>query len=247
MTATKEDISALKTIIEESKNIVFFWWAWVSTESWVPDFRSKDGLYNQHDIQFDKYQPEYLLSSACLYQEPEVFFEYYRQKLDCREVKPNITHSVLAQWERIWKLLAIITQNIDGLHQKAWSKKVIEIHGTTQRVYCDSCWKYVDSDILFTDKRPIPYCECWWILRPDVTLYWEALPSEARNAALLTLQRADLLIVWWTSLMVYPANTLIRYFKGKYLVIINKDITPQDQFAWLVFHENLWKVFEQLQ
>ena len=239
-------ISVLQELIDSSSRIVFFWWAWVSTESWVPDFRSKDWLYNQHDVQFDSYQPEYLLSHSCLYREPKVFFEYYRQKLDCRGVEPNITHRKLADLEKIWRLTSVITQNIDGLHQKAWSKRVLEIHGTTQRVYCDKCGKYFDPNILFTDKRSVPLCDCWWMLRPDVTLYEEQLPADAWNQSMIDLKNADLLIIWWTSLMVYPANVLIQYYRWDKLVIINKDPTSQDSYADLVFHESLWDVFSRL-
>ena len=239
-------ILALQKMIDLSSRIVFFWWAGVSTESWVPDFRSKDWLYNQHDVQFDKYQPEYLLSHSCLYREPKVFFEYYRQKLDCRWIEPNITHKKLADLEKKWKLLSIITQNIDWLHQKAWSKKVLEVHWTTQRVYCDKCGKFCDPDILYTDERDVPMCNCWWMLRPDVTLYEEQLPVEAWRQSMIDLKNADLLIIWWTSLMVYPANALVQYYRWNKLVIINKDPTPQDSYADLVFHEKLGEVFKAL-
>ena len=241
-----ERLSSFQKMIDHSSHIVFFWWAGVSTESWVPDFRSKDWLYNQHDVQFDRYQPEYLLSHSCLYGDSKVFFEYYRQKLDCRWIEPNITHYKLADLEKKWKLTSIITQNIDWLHQKAWSKRVLEIHWTTQRVYCDKCYKYYNPDILFTDKRPVPLCDCWGMLRPDVTLYEEQLPADARNQAMLDLRNADLLIIWWTSLMVYPANALIQYYRGKQLVIINKDPTSQDSYADIVFHEWLGEVFSKL-
>ena len=241
-----ERLSSFQKMIDCSSHIVFFWWAGVSTESWVPDFRSKDWLYNQHDVQFDRYQPEYLLSHSCLYGDSKVFFEYYRQKLDCRWIEPNITHYKLADLEKKWKLTSIITQNIDWLHQKAWSKRVLEIHWTTQRVYCDKCYKYYNPDILFTDKRPVPLCDCWGMLRPDVTLYEEQLPADARNQAMLDLRNADLLIIWWTSLMVYPANALIQYYRGKQLVIINKDPTSQDSYADIVFHEWLGEVFSKL-
>ena len=239
-------IKQFQDMIDRCSHIVFFWWAWVSTESWVPDFRSKDWLYNQHDVQFEKYQPEYLLSHSCLYNEPKVFFEYYRQKMDCRWVQPNITHKKLAELEKSWKLSAVITQNIDWLHQKAWSKKVLEIHGTTQKVYCDSCFKEYDPDILFTFKWDIPLCDCWWMLRPDVTLYEEQLPTKARQESVEALRYSDLLIIWWTSLAVYPANSLIDYYWWGNIVIINRDTTPQDRFADVLFHENLGKVFKEI-
>jgi len=246
MTEFEEKIEQFQKLIDKSKNIVFFWWAWVSTESWIPDFRSKDWLYNQHDIKFDNYQPEYLLSNTCLYQEPEVFFEYYRQKLDCRKIMPNITHKVLARWEEEWRNITIITQNIDWLHQKAGSKNVLEIHWTTQKVYCDKCWKNYDPNILYTANKKVPHCNCWWILRPEVTLYWEQLPQDAWMRSINALQTADLLILWWTSLVVYPANSLVQYFNWDHFVIINKDSTPQDKYAEIVFHDSLWKVFKLL-
>ncbi len=213
----------LREYIEESNNIVFFGGAGVSTESGIPDFRSKDGLYNQHDIQFDKYEPEYLLSRDCLYNNPKVFYEFYRQKMDTRNVKPNITHKVLAKLEEIGKLKAIVTQNIDGLHQKAGSKNVFEIHGTTQRNYCSKCKKEYDSDFLFNNKEAIPKCECGGLIRPDVTLYGEDLPDKAVDAAVKAISEADMLIIGGTSLQVYPASTYISYFSGKHLVVINKE------------------------
>lgn len=239
-------IKEFQDMIDRCNHIVFFWWAGVSTESWVPDFRSKDWLYNQHDVQFEKYQPEYLLSHSCLYNEPKVFFEYYRQKMDCRKVQPNITHKKLAGLEKAWKLSAVITQNIDWLHQKAWSKKVLEVHWTTQRVYCDTCWKMYNPDTLFTLKWDIPHCDCWWMLRPDVTLYEEQLPAQAREESMEILRHSDLLIIWWTSLAVYPANTLIQYYWWWNIVIINRDTTPQDRFADILFHENLGKIFKEI-
>ena len=213
----------LKKYIEESNNIVFFGGAGVSTESGIPDFRSKDGLYNQHDVQFDKYEPEYLLSRDCLYNNPKVFYEFYRQKMDTRNVKSNITHKVLAKLEEIGKLKAIVTQNIDGLHQKAGSKNVFEIHGTTQRNYCSKCKKEYDSDFLFNSKEAIPKCECGGLIRPDVTLYGEDLPDKAVDAAVKAISEADMLIIGGTSLQVYPAFTYISYFSGKHLVVINKE------------------------
>ena len=242
----QDRINQFQDLIDKSNHIVFFWWAGVSTESWVPDFRSKDWLYNQHDVQFEKYQPEYLLSHSCLYNEPKVFFEYYRQKMDCRWVQPNITHKKLAELEKVWKLSAVITQNIDWLHQKAWSKNVLEVHGTTQRVYCDECGKFFDPDILFTFKWNIPYCDCWWMLRPDVTFYGEQLPQKAWQESVIALRNADLFIIWWTSLTVYPAATLIQYYGWDKIVIINRDSTTQDRFADILFHENLGKVFGEI-
>lgn len=213
----------LREYIEESNNIVFFGGAGVSTESGIPDFRSKDGLYNQHDIQFDKYEPEYLLSRECLYHNPKVFYEFYRQKMDTRNIEPNITHNVLVKMERIGKLKAIVTQNIDGLHQKAGSKNVFEIHGTTQRNYCSKCKKEYSSDYIFTTNESIPKCECRGQIRPDVTLYGEQLPQNAVMCAINAIQKADMLIVGGTSLQVYPAANYISYFSGEHLVVINRE------------------------
>lgn len=213
----------LREYIEESNNIVFFGGAGVSTESGIPDFRSKDGLYNQHDVQFDKYEPEYLLSRECLYNNPKVFYEFYRQKMDTRNIEPNITHKVLAKIEEMGKLKAIVTQNIDGLHQKAGSKNVFEIHGTTQRNYCSKCKMEYYSDFLFNTKEAIPKCECGGLIRPDVTLYGENLPNEAVNGAVEAISNADMLIIGGTSLKVYPAANYISYFSGNHLVVINRE------------------------
>lgn len=177
----------LREYIEESNNIVFFGGAGVSTESGIPDFRSKDGLYNQHNIQFEKYNPEYLLSRECLYNNPKVFYEFYRQKMDTRNIEPNITHKVLAKMEEIGKLKAIVTQNIDGLHQKAGSKNVFEIHGTTQRNYCSKCKMEYHSDFLFNTKDAIPKCECGGLIRPDVTLYGELNNPNSRTPFVLKI------------------------------------------------------------
>ena len=215
----------LREYIEESNNIVFFGGAGVSTESGIPDFRSKDGLYNQHDVQFDKYEPEYLLSRECLYNNPKVFYEFYRQKMDTRNIEPNITHKVLAKMEEMGKLKAIVTQNIDGLHQKAGSKNVFEIHGTTQRNYCSKCKMEYHSDFLFDAKETIPKCKCGGLIRPDVTLYGENLPNDAVNEAIRAIRDAEMLIIGGTSLKVYPAANYISYFSGKHLVVINREKT----------------------
>lgn len=218
-----ESVEKLKQYIEESNSIVFFGGAGVSTESGVPDFRSKDGLYNQHDVQFEKYDPEYLLSHSCLIDHPNVFFEYYRQKMDARGVEPNITHRVLAQLEQQGKLTAVVTQNIDGLHQKAGSKRVYELHGTTLRNYCSWCKKEYPSDYLFENKDAVPKCDCGGMLRPDVTLYEESLSDEAVSGAIHAIANADMLIIGGTSLRVYPAASYVRYFRGKHLVVINRE------------------------
>ena len=216
-------IKKLQEFIAESDNIVFFGGAGVSTESGVPDFRSKDGLYNQHDVQFEKYDPEYLLSHSCLINNPKVFYEYYRQKMDARHVEPNITHKVLARMEEEGKLLAVVTQNIDGLHQKAGSKKVYELHGTTLRNYCAWCKKEYPSDYLFESTEAVPKCTCGGQIRPDVTLYEESLPDTAVSGAISAIANADMLIIGGTSLRVYPAASYVRYFRGKHLVVINRE------------------------
>ena len=246
MESFDERMKKLQTILDEAKNVVFFGGAGVSTESGIPDFRSKDGLYNQHDVHFDKYPPEYLLSHSCLYDQPKVFFEYYRQKMDCRTIEPNITHKRLAEMEKAGKLLCVITQNIDGLHQKAGSEKVYEVHGTTQRVYCDRCGKEYPSDILFTSTEAVPHCPCGGMLRPDVTLYEESLPHEAWTKSIEALAKADVFIIGGTSLTVYTANTLTHYFRGKHLIIMNRDETTQDRYAEIVFHDSLGKIFEKI-
>lgn len=233
-------------MIDLATRIVFFGGAGVSTESGIPDFRSKDGLYNQHDIKFDKYEPEYLLSHDCLYNTPKVFYKFYRQKLDCRGIEPNITHYKLAELEQKGKLSAIITQNIDGLHQKAGSKIVYEIHGTTQKVYCHKCKKEYAPMILFDTIDDVPRCECGGLLRPDVVLYGEQLPKKAWNDAINALHKADLFIIGGTSLTVYPANMLIYNYFGGNVVIINRDETSQDKYANLVIHNSLGEVFKNI-
>lgn len=219
----EENKEQLKNIINKCNNIVFFGGAGVSTESGIPDFRSKNGLYNQHDVQFEDYEPEYLLSKDCLFNDSPVFYEFYRQKMDTREFEPNITHKVLAKMESIGKLSAIVTQNIDGLHQKAGSKNVFEIHGTTQRTYCAKCGKEYPYDYIFKNNEKIPKCDCRGLIRPDVTLYGEKLPNDAVNKAIEAISKADCLIVGGTSLAVYPASTFLSYFSGDYLVAINLD------------------------
>jgi NAD-dependent protein deacetylases, SIR2 family len=250
-------VKLLKQFIDESNNIVFLGGAGVSTESGIPDFRSKDGLYNQHDINFEKYEPEYLLSSYCLYDEPEVFYEFYRQKLDCRDAKPNITHIKLAEIEKT-KNITIVTQNMDGLHQAAGSKNVLEIHGSANDVYCRRCGRKYPSDYIFTNTDKIPLCkQCLdednpycptdkAYIRPRISLYGEFLQPSFRLAE-KTIKEADLVIVGGTSLKVYPANSLLsdKNKKAK-LVIINKQKTDYDNKADLVINTKLSKVFNKL-
>ena len=220
----KKAADRLYEYIMQSDNIVFFGGAGVSTESGIPDFRSKDGLYNQHDIEFDAYEPEYLLSEECLHHKPKVFYEFYRQKMDARGTKPNITQYVLAKLEQMGKLKAVVTQNIDGLHQLAGSKNVIELHGATTRNYCERCHKKYPSDYIYESKEAIPVCtECGGMVRPDVTLYGEQLPDGAYENAVKAIKQADMFMVAGTSLKVYPAAGLVWDFKGSHLVVLNRE------------------------
>lgn len=246
----------LQKIISESKHLAFFGGAGVSTESGIPDFRSKDGLYNQKDVNFSKFKPEYLLSHDCLFRRPNVFYEFYRQKLDTRNIEPNITHKKLAEFESNGKRVSIITQNIDGLHQKAGNTEVYEIHGTTMRNYCSKCGREFPNDYIFHPESydvqcedKVPWCpDCGpqvGRIRPDVTLYGENLPK-AFSEAVEVLHHADTLIVAGTSLSVYPAANLVTEFYGDNLIIINRDKTHVDAYANIVFHEELGDVFKTL-
>lgn len=219
-----DNIQTLAEYINESENVVFFGGAGVSTESGVPDFRSKDGLYNRPNVGFEQFTPEYLLSHTCLVRRPEVFFEFYRQKMDTRKVLPNAAHAFLAELEKAGKLKAIVTQNIDGLHQRAGSKNVYEIHGTTERNYCDRCRKPYPADYIFTCAESVPHCSCGGTVRCDVTLYEEELPAAAVEGAIRAIVSADMLIIGGTSLTVYPAASYVRYFRGKHLAIVNRDL-----------------------
>lgn len=243
-----EKIEKLREYIENSENIVFFGGAGVSTESGVPDFRSKNGLYNTPDVRFDGYAPEYLLSHDCLVNEPEVFFEYYRQKMDARDKKPNSAHICLASLEKAGKLRAVVTQNIDNLHTLAGSEKVFEIHGSTSRNYCSKCGKRFPSEYIFDSKEAVPHCDCGGVVRCDVTLYGEALPEKAVEGAVRAIAAADLLIIGGTSLTVYPAASYVRYFRGRHLVIINRDHLdyPLDPEKDLEINAPIGEVFSSL-
>ncbi len=242
-----DEIRLLDKYIKESNSITFFGGAGVSTESGIPDFRSKDGLYNQHDVRFDKYQPEYLLSHSCLVGEPKVYYEFHRQKMDTRNIEPNNAHKYLAKLEEGGKLLGVVTQNIDGLHQKAGSKKVFEIHGSALRNYCMRCGKKYPSDYIFESNEPIPKCDCGGTIRPDITLYEEGLPDDQVSGAVDAIARADMLIIGGTSLTVYPAASFINYFKGRYLVIINQsELSVRKTDNTLVIKEKIGKVFTDL-
>lgn len=235
-----EPLNTLKTWVAESHNIVFFGGAGVSTESGVPDFRSKDGLYSQ---KFD-YPPEEIISHSFFLRDPDYFFRFYREKMLPLDVEPNITHQVLAQWEREGKLSAVVTQNIDGLHQKAGSRRVYELHGSVLRNYCQACGKFYPAEFV-KNATGVPRCGCGGIVKPDVVLYEESLDGSTMEKSLEAISGADLLIVAGTSLTVYPAAGLIRYYRGHRLVLINRDPTPYDDYANLVFHQSLGEIFSQ--
>lgn len=234
-------IETLSNWVSESKRIVFFGGAGVSTESGIPDFRSVDGLYSQ---KFE-YPPETIISHSFYVKKPAYFFNFYREKMLPLGFEPNITHRRLAELEQEGKLLAVVTQNIDGLHQKAGSKKVFELHGSVLRNYCTKCGKFHSAEFI-RDSKDVPLCACGGIVKPDVVLYEEGLDEKTLVGAMNAIAKADLLIVGGTSLTVYPAAGLIRYYTGKRLVLINRDETPYDDYANLVLHESLGKVFSQI-
>ncbi len=235
-----KQISKLIEAIKESNNIVFFGGAGVSTESGIPDFRSKDGLYN---MKYD-YPPEEILSHTFFIRNTEEFYRFYKDKLNSLKYEPNITHYVLAKLEKKGKLKSVVTQNIDGLHQKAGSKKVLELHGSVLRNYCTKCNKFYDAEYIFNSKELVPKCECGSIIKPDVVLYEEPLNNDTYEEALKDISKADMLIIGGTSLAVYPASYLVQYFRGKYLVLINKSSTPMDHNADIVIHDSLGKIFK---
>ena len=236
-----EKIETLKQWIADSHNIVFFGGAGVSTESGIPDFRSVDGLYHQ---KFE-YPPEEIISHSFFLRDPEYFFRFYREKMLPLGFEPNVTHLTLARWEREGRLRAVVTQNIDGLHQKAGSRKVYELHGSVLRNYCMDCGKAYPAEFV-KNSDGIPRCSCGGIIKPDVVLYEEPLDENVMFGAVKAILDADLMIVAGTSLTVYPAAGLLRYFRGKHLVLINRDQTPYDDTADLVLHESLGEVFRQL-
>lgn len=234
-----DKIQLFKELINESNNIVFFGGAGVSTESGIPDFRSKDGLYNQQY----KYPPEEILSHTFFINNTDEFYSFYKAKMNSLKYQPNITHIKLAELENKCKLKAVVTQNIDGLHQKAGSKVVYELHGSVLRNYCMKCNKFYDANYVF-NSNDIPRCNCGGIIKPDVVLYEEGLNQEILNNAVNTIANADMLIVAGTSLIVQPASGLINYYSGNKLVLINRDVTAYDTKANLVINESLGKVFE---
>ena len=238
----------LKKIVDEAENVVFFGGAGVSTESGIPDFRSKDGLY--HAEQSYGYPPETILSHTFYMKHNEVFFKYYKENLIAEGVKPNKAHKALAELEKRGKLKAVITQNIDGLHQKAGSRNVLELHGSTLRNTCEKCGEHYDLDYVMDEANCedlVPHCKvCGGRIKPDVVLYEEMLDNDVMIRAIDAIQAADVMIVGGTSLNVYPAAGLISYFRGKHLVLINRSATPYDDAADLVIHDTIGKVLWSL-
>ncbi len=234
-------IEKLQEWVRESDNIVFFGGAGVSTESGIPDFRSVDGLYNQ---QYD-YPPETILSHTFYRQKPEEFYRFYRAKMLCLDAKPNAAHTKLAQWEQEGKLKAVVTQNIDGLHQAAGSKVVLELHGSVLRNYCERCGASYDAEYILQSEG-VPACTCGGSIKPDVVLYEEGLDQKTLSDAVHYISGADVLIVGGTSLAVYPAAGLLDYYRGKKLVLVNKTPTPRDSIADLIVQGSIGEIFSQL-
>lgn len=235
------DYSELKSAIESSNNIVFFGGAGISTESNIPDFRSEVGLYKTKNNY--SYPPEVMLSHSFFVSHTEDFFDFYRSKMIYKDAKPNPAHYALAKLEKMGKLSAIVTQNIDGLHQIAGSKNVLELHGSIHRNFCSKCKKSFDLNYIINSKSSVPKCDvCGGIIKPDVVLYEESLNTDTINASIKYISRADLLIIGGTSLVVYPAAGLIDYFNGNNLVLINKSSTSCDSKANIVIHDSIGKV-----
>ena len=234
-------IETLRQWIQDSDNIVFFGGAGVSTESGIPDFRSVDGLYNQKW----KYPPETILSASFFARDPEEYYRFHREKLVIEGVKPNRAHLRLAELEREGKLRAVVTQNIDGLHQAAGSKNVLELHGSIHRAYCSRCRKPYPADAINYGEG-VPRCSCGGVLRPDIVLYEEALDQDIMSSAVHYIRQAEVLIIGGTSLNVYPAAGLIRYYRGHKLALVNLGQTPYDEYADLVIHAKIGEVFSQV-
>lgn len=237
----KEDIEKLKKIIDNTDNIVFFGGAGVSTESNIPDFRSTDGLYNQKY----KYPPETILSHSFYVKNTEEFYRFYKDKMLYLDAKPNAAHLKLAQWEKEGKLKAVVTQNIDGLHQNAGNKYVYELHGSVLRNYCTRCGKFYDAEYI-VHSDGVPKCECGGVIKPDVVLYEEGLDQNVLRDSINAISNADVVIVGGTSLAVYPAAGLIDYYRGDKLILVNKTATPMDKRADLVVQGNIGEIFSQL-
>ncbi len=236
-----DNVNELQKLVDKSQNIVFFGGAGVSTESGIPDFRSVDGLYNQ---KYD-YPPEEILSHTFFERHTDEFYRFYRDKMLCLDKKPNKAHLKLAELEKAGKLSAVVTQNIDGLHQAAGSKRVYELHGSVLRNYCRKCRKFYTAEFI-KESDGIPTCECGGVIKPDVVLYEEGLDDSVVSGALNAIMQADLLIIAGTSLTVYPAAGFIRYFSGDNIVLINRDSTPFDGQADLVIHDKVGEVLGQI-
>ena len=236
-----EEIRKFQQMIDESRNIVFFGGAGVSTESNIPDFRSEDGLYNMKY----KYPPETIISHTFFLRNPEEFYRFYKDRMLCLDAEPNPAHRKLAELEQAGKLSAVVTQNIDGLHQKAGSRKVYELHGSIHRNYCMECGKFYDAEYV-KNSEGIPRCTCGGMIKPDVVLYEEGLDTMTIQNSVEAIAHADMLIIGGTSLVVYPAAGFIDYFHGKYLVLINKAETGRSVRADLVIREPIGKVMEQI-
>lgn len=236
-----DSIQILKQWISESDNIVFFGGAGVSTESGIPDFRSVDGLYNQKW----NYPPETILSHSFFTRNPEEYYRFHREKLVIDGVKPNRAHLRLAELEQEGKLRAVITQNIDGLHQAAGSKNVLELHGSILRAYCSKCGKPYPQEVI-NHGEGVPRCSCGGVIRPDIVLYEEALNQDIMREAINYIRSCEVMIIGGTSLSVYPAAGLINYYQGKKLVLVNRGVTPYDHYADLVIHQKIGEVFSKI-
>ena len=237
----EQEISALQEIIDESKNIVFFGGAGVSTESGIPDFRSEDGLYHEKY----SYPPERIISHSFFLTNPEVFYRFYNEKMLCLDAEPNAAHRKLAELEQAGKLKAVVTQNIDGLHQKAGSKIVYELHGSIHRNYCLRCHKFYSAKLI-KESEGVPYCSCGGVIKPDVVLYEESLDSKTIEDAVTAIAHADTLIIGGTSLVVYPAAGFIDYFRGKHLVLINKAETGRAVRAELSIQAPIGEILAEI-
>ena len=237
------NIDKLKKMIDEVDNIVVITGAGVSTDSGLKDFRSSDGIYNIK-LDYNK-SPEYMLSNMCFYNETDLFYDFYKKYMIVDNIVPNNTHNYLKKLEDSGKLKCVITQNIDGLHKLAGNKNVYEIHGSIYRNYCIKCHKEYDLNYV-KNSNGVPRCDCGGIIKPDVVLYGEMLPEEEYNNSIKYISKCDMLMVLGTSLTVFPASDLINYFRGKYLVIINRDSTSYDNRADLVIHDNLKDVFKRI-
>lgn len=237
-----EQIQTLQKWIRESNNVVFFGGAGVSTESGIPDFRSVDGLYHQEYA----YPPETILSHSFFMHQTEEFYRFYKKKMLCLDAEPNIAHRRLAEWEEKGHVKAVVTQNIDGLHQKAGSKEVLELHGSVLRNYCMKCGKSYNAEYMKSAEE-IPRCTCGSVIKPDVVLYEEGLDDLIMRKSIQYIANADVLIIGGTSLVVYPAAGLIDYFQGDKLVVINKSVTSRDKHADLVIQDSIGKVFGEIE